>query len=164
MAETRVLVLEDEPSARDLLVTILEDDGYRVCAVAEGLAALEAAESFHPNLALIDGGLPGIKGSEVARRLRQAGDLPIIFVTAADAAEDIRGAFRMGADDYIVKPFDPEELVARVKWLLQSSKEALAERREAELQKAELLDRLEAAFNRSRQGAAGGGTATLVRH
>ncbi len=58
MAEQRVLVVEDDPSARDLLVVILEDDGYKVCAVADGAAALEAAATFKPDLALLDGGLP----------------------------------------------------------------------------------------------------------
>ena len=87
---------------RDLLVAILEDDGYKVCTVADGPAALEAAVTFRPDLALVDSGLPGIDGAEVARRLRQAGNLPIIFVTGADSAEDIHGGFRVGADDYIV--------------------------------------------------------------
>jgi two-component system response regulator MtrA len=96
MAEERVLVVEDDPAARNLLVAILEDDGYKVCAVADGAAALEAAATFRPDLALLDGGLPGIDGSEVARRLRQVGDLPIIFVTGADSADSIHGAFRMG--------------------------------------------------------------------
>lgn len=127
MAETRVLVVEDEPAARDLLIAILEDDGYKVRAVADGGAALEAAETFQAHLALIDSLLPGIDGPEVARRLRQASDLPIIFVTGADAAEDVHGAFRMGADDYIVKPFDPEELSWRVRAVLRRSGRAVTQ-------------------------------------
>jgi two-component system OmpR family response regulator len=127
MAEARVLVLEDEPSARALLVSILEDDGYEVCAVAEGAAALAAAGTFRPDLALVDGGLPGMNGPEVARRLRQLGELPIIFVTGADSAEAIHAGFRMGADDYIVKPFDPEELSWRVRAVLRRSGHAVAE-------------------------------------
>jgi len=127
MAELRVLVVEDEAAARDLLVAILEDDGYQVCAVADGTLALEAADAFRPDLALVDGGLPGIDGAEVARRLRQAGDLPIIFVTGADSAEAIHGGFRMGADDYIVKPFDPEELSWRVRAVLRRSGHAVAQ-------------------------------------
>ena len=127
MADVRVLVVEDEPSTRDLLVAILEDDGYTVCAVADGLAALDAVETFRPDLALVDGGLPGINGAEVARRLRQAGNLPIIFVTGANSAEDIHGAFRMGADDYILKPFDPEELSWRVRAVLRRSGHTVAQ-------------------------------------
>ncbi|MEA2685630.1 MAG: two-component system, OmpR family, response regulator [Actinomycetota bacterium] len=122
-----MLVVEDEASARDLLTTILEDDGYQVRAAPDGSAALEIAEAFKPDLALIDAGLPGLDGVEVARRLRLAADLPIIFVTAADSAEDVRGGFRMGADDYIVKPFDPEELSWRVRAVLRRSGRAVAQ-------------------------------------
>jgi len=99
VAELRVLVVDDEASARDLLVAILLDDGYEVLAVADGSAALEAAATFLPDLALLDGGVPGHDGVEVARRLRQVGDLPIIFVTGADSAEAIHSGFKMGADD-----------------------------------------------------------------
>ena len=127
MAAVRVLVVEDDPAARRLLVAILEDDGYKVCPVADGTTALEAAKSFKPDLALVDGGLPGMDGGQVARRLRQAGNLPIIFVTAADSAEDIHSGFRMGADDYIVKPFDPEELSWRVRAVLRRSGHAIAQ-------------------------------------
>jgi DNA-binding response OmpR family regulator len=123
----RVLVVEDDPSARGLLVAILEGDGYQVRAVADGPTALEAAVTFRPDLALLDSGLSGINGAEVARRLRQTGDLPIIFVTGADAAEDIHSAFRLGADDYIVKPFDPEELSGRVRAVLRRSGRAVAQ-------------------------------------
>lgn len=123
----RVLVAEDESATRQLLVAILEHDDYKVLAVADGPAALAAAETFRPDLALIDGGLPGIDGPEVARRLRQSGDLPIIFVTAADSLEAIRNGFRMGADDYIVKPFDPEELSWRVRAVLRRSGRAVTQ-------------------------------------
>ena len=98
MDRIRVLVVEDDLSARDLLVAILEDDGYEVLALSEGSAALVAAPSFKPDLALLDSGLPGITGGEVARRLRQTSDLPIIFVTGANSAEDIHSGFKVGAD------------------------------------------------------------------
>jgi DNA-binding response OmpR family regulator len=127
MAELRVLVVEDEPAARDLLVAILEDDGYKVCAVADGLSAMEAAATFQPDLALLDGALPGNDGVEVARRLRETSNLPIVFVTGADSAEDIHSGFRMGADDYIVKPFDSEELSWRVRAVLRRSGHPVAQ-------------------------------------
>ena len=114
-----MLVVEDDRAARELIVAILEDDGYQVCAVADGPAAFEAVGSFRPDLALIDGGLPGTSGADVARRLSREGDLPIIFVTGADSAADIHEGFRLGADDYIVKPFDPEELSHRVRAVLR---------------------------------------------
>ncbi len=127
MPEIRVLVVEDDPSARDLLVALLEDDGYSVCAVHDGQAALELAVTFKPDLALLDGGLPGIDGAEVARRLRHAGDLPIIFVTGSNSTQAIHGGFRVGADDYIVKPFDPEELSWRVRAVLRRSGRAVTQ-------------------------------------
>ena len=127
MAGARVLVVEDDPSARNLLVAILEDDGHDVRALADGSAALAEAATFKPHLALLDSGLPGITGGEVARRLRQTSDLLIIFVTGAHSAEDIRGAFKRGADDYIVKPFDPEELSWRVRAVLRRAGHAMAQ-------------------------------------
>ncbi|MDQ1391155.1 MAG: two-component system, OmpR family, response regulator, partial [Acidimicrobiaceae bacterium] len=117
--ELRVLVVEDDRSARELLVEILENDGYQVRAVGDGLTALDAAAAFQPDLALIDGCLPGGHGLEVAHGLRRAGNVPIIFVTGADSAQDIHAGFKMGADDYIVKPFDPEELSWRVQAVLR---------------------------------------------
>jgi two-component system OmpR family response regulator len=125
MTEMRVLVVEDEAPARDLLVAILRGDGYTVHAVEDGASALHAAESFRPDLALLDGGLPGISGSELASRLRAASDLPIIFVTGSDSAEAVHRGFRVGADDYITKPFDPEELSWRVKAVLRRSGRAV---------------------------------------
>ena len=125
MNEMRVLVVEDEPPARDLLVAILRGDGYTVHAVEDGASALEAAESFRPDLALLDGGLPGISGADLASRLRMASDLPIIFVTGADSADAVHRGFRVGADDYITKPFDAEELSWRVKAVLRRSGRAV---------------------------------------
>jgi two-component system OmpR family response regulator len=125
--DLRVLVVEDDRSARDLLVEILEGDGYQVCAVGDGLAALDAAAAFQPDLALIDGCLPGGHGLEVAHGLRRVGNLPIIFVTGADSAQDIHAGFKMGADDYIVKPFDPEELSWRVQAVLRRAGHPVAQ-------------------------------------
>ena len=127
MAEIRVLVVEDERRARELLVAILEADGYEVLALEDGEAALTAAETFRPDLALLDCALPGSNGVDVARRLRHKGDVPIIFVTGADSTEDIRDGFRVGADDYIVKPYDSEELSFRVKAVLRRSGHSPAE-------------------------------------
>ena len=119
MTEMRVLVVEDEAPARELLVAILRGDGYTVRAVEDGQSAIDATETFRPDLALLDGGLPGISGAELAGRLRMADDVPIIFVTGADSAEAVQRGFRVGADDYITKPFDPEELSWRVKAVLR---------------------------------------------
>lgn len=130
MPELRVLVVEDEPATRRELVAILEADGYKVWAVGDGDSALDAATAFEPDLALLDGALPGTDGVGVARRLRQASNLPIIFVTSADSAEEIHAGFRMGADDYILKPFDPEELSWRVRAVLRRSGHSVTQRLE----------------------------------
>jgi two-component system, OmpR family, response regulator len=127
MADVRVLVVDDEAPARELLSAILQGDGYEVLAVGDGPAALEAATTFKPDLALIDAGLPGMPGAEVARQLRQDGNLPIIFVTGADSAEAIHGGFRVGADDYVIKPFDAEELSWRVRAVLHRTGHVIAQ-------------------------------------
>jgi two-component system OmpR family response regulator len=105
----------------------LEGDGYRVRTVTDGTAALGAVIDSPPDLVLIDSGLPGIDGGEVARQLRWTSGIAVIFVTAADSADDIHRGFRMGADDYIVKPFDPEELSLRVRAVLRRSGRVVTE-------------------------------------
>jgi two-component system OmpR family response regulator len=164
MAE--VLVVDDDPDIRMLVAFALEDSGYSVRQASDGAAALLALEAKAPDAMVLDVMMPGTDGFGVLRGMkakRIAPNTKVILLTCKTEERDHLRGWELGADEYLTKPFDPEELVSRVKWLLQCSKEALAERREAELQKAELLDRLEAAFNRSRQGAAGGGTALLNR-
>lgn len=120
--------MEDEAATRDLLAAILSDDGYQVDTVADGTEALKVAAASPPDLVLLDCALPGSNGVDVARRLRQDSNLPIIFVTGADSTEDIRKGFKVGADDYIVKPFDSEELSWRVRAVLRRSGHTLAQR------------------------------------
>ena len=110
---------EDDQAVRDLLVETLTGDGYDVRAVADGAEVLAIAAELRPDLVLLDAGLPGVDGWSVARRLRQATDLPIIFVTGSDSPDAIRTGFDLGGDDYVVKPFDPEVLSARVKAVLR---------------------------------------------
>lgn len=123
----KVLVVEDDRAARDLLVDILGHDGYDVRAVGDGTKALAVAADFRPDLVLLDGALPGLDGWSVARRLRQRNDVPIIFVTGSDSREDIRAGFGLGSDDYIVKPFDSEELSSRVRAVLRRTGHAVPE-------------------------------------
>jgi len=127
MDQMRVLVVEDDASTRGLLVAILQSDGYDVLALPEGSAALVAVTSFTPDLVLRDVGVDGTSGGDVDRRPRQLNDVPIIFVTAADSAEDIRTGFKLGADDYIVKPFDAEELSWRVRAVLRRTGHVVAQ-------------------------------------
>ncbi|MDQ6728363.1 MAG: response regulator transcription factor [Actinomycetota bacterium] len=119
MPKARVLVVEDDVAVQRLLVALLRHDGHEVRAVGDGLEAIAVALSFRPDLAMIDGGLPGLDGRSVARRLRQAQEVAILFVTGATSSEDRREGFRAGGDDYVCKPFDPEELSLRVRAILR---------------------------------------------
>ena len=115
-----VLVVEDEPDIRSLIVHHLERDGFRCRAVASGPEALSAVRTAVPDLVVLDLMLPGMDGLEVCRRLRASvATLPIIMLTAkADEVDRIVG-LELGADDYVVKPFSPKELVARVRAVLR---------------------------------------------
>jgi two-component system, OmpR family, response regulator len=118
----RVLVVEDDAAVREMVASALERVGYQVRAEADGFAVEAAAESFHPDLAILDVRLPvGPGGLSMARMLRTARDMPIIFLTAADSVDDRLAGFDAGADDYLVKPFSVSELLARVHALLRRS-------------------------------------------
>jgi DNA-binding response OmpR family regulator len=118
-AHLRVLVVESDPAARDLLVGILRHDGYQVHTAPDSPSTIESAKTLHPDLALVAGRLRGGHGDEIAHGLRCSGDVAIIFVTAADSADDIVSGFKVGADDYVVKPFNPVELCCRVRAVLR---------------------------------------------
>jgi DNA-binding response OmpR family regulator len=114
-----ILVVEDDPKTRQTLVLYLEHAGFAVRAVGDGLAALAEAERARPDLAVLDRMLPGLDGMELCRRLREEGPLPVIFLTARATEEDRLAGLDLGADDYVVKPFSPRELVARVRAVLR---------------------------------------------
>ncbi len=114
-----ILVVDDELKITRLLRDYLEQAGFRVVTSADGQAALQAARAERPDLIVLDLGLPGIDGLDVTRTLRKSSDVPIIMLTArAEEADRIVG-LELGADDYLVKPFSPKELVARVRAVLR---------------------------------------------
>ena len=116
----RVLVVEDDERIAASIRRALAYEGYSVTVVHDGGTALEEARSRPPDLLLLDLMLPGIDGIEVCRRLREAGDtFPILMLTARDGVSDRVGGLDAGADDYLVKPFAYEELLARVRALLR---------------------------------------------
>jgi DNA-binding response OmpR family regulator len=119
MGEIRILVVDDEKNIVDLVRMYLEREGFRVMAAYDGEGALEKARSEEPNLIVLDIMLPKIDGFEVCRRLRAESDLPIIMLTARDDDIDKIVGLEIGADDYMTKPFNPRELVARVKAILR---------------------------------------------
>jgi two-component system OmpR family response regulator len=119
-APTRVLLVEDDGMVRRALTEVLSRETFRVCAVGDGAEAQNQAETFRPDVAIVDIGLPGsMTGFDVARWLKSRSDLPVIFLTAADALDDRLRGFEIGADDYLVKPFAMSELVARLKAVLR---------------------------------------------
>jgi two-component system response regulator RegX3 len=118
-ATQRVLVVEDERSIREAVTAYLEREGYWVTPVADGAEALEQAAKKAFDLVVLDLNLPKLSGEEVCRRLRDASDVPIIMLTAKGAEEERVHGFEIGADDYLVKPFSPRELIARVRALVR---------------------------------------------
>ncbi len=118
MAE-RILVIEDEPKISDLIKRGLIYEGYTVDVTANGEQGLAQARDNQPDLVVLDLMLPGIDGFEVCKRLRAGGDVPILMLTARDAVTDKVKGLDSGADDYLTKPFNFDELVARVRALLR---------------------------------------------
>ncbi|MBK8984947.1 MAG: response regulator transcription factor [Chloroflexi bacterium] len=115
----RILVVEDEDRIRQFLQRGLTFEGYRVDAAADGQTGLELARENPPDLVLLDLMLPGMNGLEVCRRIRAASEVPILMLTAKETIEDRVVGLDAGADDYLVKPFAFDELVARVRALLR---------------------------------------------
>jgi two-component system, OmpR family, alkaline phosphatase synthesis response regulator PhoP len=116
---TTILVVEDELSISRLVRDYLEHAGFEVIVAGDGEAALSSVRGARPDLVVLDLGLPGRDGLDVTRELRRASNLPIVMLTArGDEADRIVG-LELGADDYVVKPFSPKELVARVRAVLR---------------------------------------------
>jgi DNA-binding response OmpR family regulator len=114
-----ILVVDDEPKIVRLARDYLEKNGFRVVIAGDGLSALTMARRVHPDLIVLDLLLPGMDGREVCRVLRRESDVPIIMLTALSEESDQIVGLEIGADDYIVKPFSPRALVARVRALLR---------------------------------------------
>ncbi|MCI0475922.1 MAG: response regulator transcription factor [Anaerolineales bacterium] len=121
MAE-RILVIEDEQKIADFLRRGLTYEGFTVEVRLDGESGLKAARDNPPDLVVLDVMLPGLDGWEVCRRLRAAGALPILMLTAKDSVPDRVKGFESGADDYVTKPFAFEELIARVRALLRRTR------------------------------------------
>jgi len=119
VAGERVLVVDDEPTVREVVQWYLEHDGYRVELAGDGADALDAFTARSPDLVVLDLMLPGVDGLEVCRRIRAASATPVIMLTAKGHEADRIVGLELGADDYLVKPFSPRELVARVRSVLR---------------------------------------------
>jgi DNA-binding response OmpR family regulator len=115
----RVLVVEDDDAIAQVLQRSLRMEGYDVRIAEDGVGALDIAHAFLPDLVILDLGLPKLDGLEVARTLRKTDDVPILVLTARDAVESRVEGLDSGADDYLVKPFERQELLARLRALLR---------------------------------------------
>jgi len=122
---TTLLVVDDEPNILALAKLYLEQEGYRVEGVGNGKDALSKMSSIKPSLIVLDIMLPDIDGFEVCREIRKKSDVPILMLTARKEDIDKIVGLELGADDYITKPFNPRELVARVKAILRRYKAGL---------------------------------------
>jgi len=127
MARETILVVDDEANIRELARLYLEKEGYLVVTSHNGIQALEQIKQDPPSLVVLDLMLPGLDGWEVCRRIRAAGDIPIIMVTARTDDVDKIVGLELGADDYMTKPFNPRELVARIRAILRRSAPAASQ-------------------------------------
>ena len=119
MTGTKVLVVDDEPTVREVVVGYLRRDGHDVAEAADGTTALDLLEADPPDLVVLDMMLPGVNGLDILRRVRSTSDIPVIMLTARAEESDRVSGLELGADDYVVKPFSPRELAARVNGVLR---------------------------------------------
>lgn len=119
-----ILVVDDEATIREVIRRYLEKEGFNVREAGDGYAALDALEIDPPDLMVLDLMLPGLDGMTVARRAREHSSVPIIMLTAKGEQHDRIHGFEQGADDYVVKPFSPRELILRIKAVLRRTEES----------------------------------------
>ncbi len=117
----KVLIIEDDPYIADLLRLYLEKEGYEVDTAGDGVKGLEKFRRWKPDLVLLDVMLPGMNGWGVCRSIRQDADTPIIMLTAKSETDDKVNGLKQGADDYITKPFEMKEVLARIEAVLRRS-------------------------------------------
>src|SRR5437667_9703451 len=134
-----VLVVEDEASIASFVSLYLKNAGYEVRTATNGIDALASVQSHQPSLIVLDLMLPDIDGIEICRRIRQKSDVPILRLTARDEDVDKIIGLEVGADDYMTKPFNPRELVARVKSILRRSAPERKEPESATLRHGDLV-------------------------
>ncbi len=124
MSGSHILVVDDDPTVVDVMTKYLDREGFEVSGVGDGPDAVEAARRRLPDLVLLDIMLPGMDGLEVLRLIRLLGPVPVVMLTANGEEEDRVTGLELGADDYVVKPFSPREVTARVKAVLNRASPA----------------------------------------
>lgn len=116
---TKILIIDDEPQIRRLLALTLESCGWKVHVAEDGLSGLHELALVRPDAVLLDLGLPGMSGVEVLNRLREWSQVPVLILSVRDQPEDKVEALEAGADDYVTKPFEPTELLARCRAIMR---------------------------------------------
>jgi len=139
MAGKRILVVDDDVKTTELVKLYLKRDGYRVLTAYDGVEAIRLAKESHPDLVVLDLMLPRLDGFEVFRMLRSDSDVPVIMLTARTTEQDRLAGLDLGADDYVIKPFSPKELAARVRAVLRRLPEETLKRGPEEIKHDELL-------------------------
>lgn len=146
----RILVAEDNAEIRALVSSILGEEGHQVSVAQNGQQALDMMLDTQPDLLVLDIMMPQMDGYTVLKELKSAGirdNMKILVLTAKTSESDWVRGYKLGADAYITKPFDIDELTNQIEELLQMTKDQLRQRREQELDKAQLLSRLESIFD-----------------
>lgn len=129
-----ILVIEDEAEIADILIAYLERDGFDTLYANNGVQGLEHHEKLSPSLIILDIRMPGLDGWAVLAEIRRRGDTPVIMLTANDKDADKLAALRIGADDYVVKPFNPSEIVARTQAVLRRTSRPLLSNKQKALE------------------------------
>ena len=130
MEKTRVLIVDDDPNINQLIKLYLEKEGYETETAERGDDALNLFKKNPPQIVLLDLMLPGMDGWQVCREIRKISTIPIIMLTAKEETFDKVLGLELGADDYMTKPFDPKELIARIKAVMRRTQTAVAPERE----------------------------------
>ncbi|HVE75319.1 MAG TPA: response regulator [Actinomycetota bacterium] len=145
----KILVVDDEAAVRQLVRIVLEGEGHSVMEAANGTLGLQEVEAFKPELLVLDVMMPGMDGYDVLRELRRRGlkkGMRVLLLTAKSAESDFIAGWKLGVDEYMTKPFDPELLARTARMTLQMSDGEVIEKRRHELEKANLFSRIESAF------------------
>lgn len=122
MTKSPILVIEDEPAIAETIIYALETEGFAAIHVETGGAGLEAVKAENPQFVVLDVGLPDMTGFDVCREIRKTSDVPVLFLTARESEIDRVVGLEIGADDYVVKPFSPRELTARIHAILRRTR------------------------------------------
>jgi len=134
----RILVVDDDPPSVKMISFLLREEGYEVVSADNGESALELVDREAPDLVILDVMMPHLDGFEVCRRIRQKQDVPVIFLSAKGETVDKVAGLELGADDYLAKPFEPSELLARVKAVTRRAAAAAGEESQTLLTVADL--------------------------